>query len=326
MIQQFKSFNIFNVFLLLIITYVLRIGLFVDLPENANTGFAEVGKRLLFTDTDDSFLLPITNIMLAGIITFVQALLFNRLVNNHSITGKPSFVPALIYVTLSSVFTPFLLLSPPLICNFFVLFILYRILESYKAPNLTSTMLDLGMITAIATIFYFPFVFYILILWVALLIFRAFNWREWVAVILGYLTIVFFLAVYYYWNDRLSYFFGMWKPLTEAFPVFIKIQPMDYIVLFPVVLGLALGAIQLRENFFRSYIQVRKTFMLLFYVFIFSVLAFYVKTEYNINHFILCIIPVATLLSYYFIHATKKWFYESIYLIIAGFIIYFQTA
>src|SRR5690606_10131059 len=140
---------------------------------------------------------PQANVFLAGLIVFVQAMLFNRIINLFNILGKPTFLPALIYVLLTSVLTPFLFLSPPLLCNFFILFILYKILQSSKNHDLMGTMFDLGMVAAIGTIFYFPFVLFVLTLWIALVLFRVFNWREWVAVIIGYLLIVFLLGVYY---------------------------------------------------------------------------------------------------------------------------------
>lgn len=324
MIQQFRNLNFLNIFLLLILLYVLRIGLFLQLPEEINTGFLEFGNRILLVNTTQSLLSPFTNVVIAGIVVFIQALLFNRIINLFNIIGKPTFLPALTYVLASSVFTPFLFLSPPLISNFFLLLILYKILASIKNPAVVSTMFDLGMITAIATVFYLPFSFITLILWMALIIFRPFNWREWAAVIIGFATIVLFLAVYYFWNNKSHSFYEIWRPLTTGFPVFIRIQLLDYMVLLPIGIGLILGVFQLRENFFKSYILIRKTFQLLFFVFIIASVSFYIKPDYRINHFLLCVIPVAALLAYYFLNASKKWFYEPLFLLIAGFIIYFQ--
>lgn len=323
MIQQFRNLNFLNIFLLLILLYLLRIGLFLDLPEEINTGFLDLGNRLLM-NTNQSMFSPVTNLNIAILIVFIQALLFNRMVTVYNVIGKATFLPALTFVLASSIFTPFLFLSPPLICNFFVLYILFRILSSIKNPSAVATMFDLGMVAALGTIFYFPFSFLTIILWIALIIFRPFNWREWVSVLIGYLTIFLFLAVYYFWNNNLMNFYEIWKPLKSGFPIFIRIQLLDYIVLMPIAVGLILGFFQLRENFYKSYIQTRKTFQFLFFLFIISALSFYIKPDYRINHFLLCVVPVATLLAYYFLNASKKWFYEPLFVLITGFIIYFQ--
>jgi hypothetical protein len=324
MIKLFRDLNSYNFIILIILLYVLRIGLFINTPIDINTGFSFFGQRILIKDVNTPLVSPLTNITLAGLVVFIQALLFNRIVNIYNVLGKSTLLPALIYVVASSVFTPFLFLSPPLVCNFFILFIVYRILSSQKNQNLISTMFDLGMLTAIGTIFYFPFIVMILILFIALIIFRPFNWREWVAVLIGYIVIVFLLGVYYLWNDSLGSFYAIWRPLVSNVPVFIRINVQDYIVLLPITVTLILGFIQLRENFFRSYIQVRKTFQLLFFVVLITIMSFYLNPAYRINHFHLCVIPVSILMAYYFLHATKRWFYESLFLLITGFIIYFQ--
>jgi hypothetical protein len=325
MIGQFRSLNFINLFVLFFLVYILRIGLYVQLPESINTGFSEVGNRLLISQSNTIFT-PFTNVTFAAIVVFIQALLFNRIVNTFNIIGKSTFLPALVYIVSSSVFTPFIFLSPPLICNFFLLFMVYRILAPSKDMAFITTMFDLGMVTAIGTIFYFPFIGMILILWLALLIFRPFNWREWIAVILGFCTIIFFLGVYYFWNDKLAAFYAIWRPLTSAFPIFIRIQLQDYTVLLPITIGLLLGFYHLRENFFKSFVQVRKTFQLLFFIFIIAAFTFYLKPDYRINHFHLAVIPVSALLAYYFLQANKKWFYEPLFLCIIGFIVYFQFA
>ncbi len=324
MIQQFRNLNFINIFLLFILLFILRIGIFIHLPNEVNSGFLELFSRLLIPLNIKDDLSPSLNIILAGLIVFSQALLFNRMINNLNVLGKSSFIPALFYIICSSVFSPFLLLSPPLICNYFILFIIYKILQAYKDQVSISTLFDLGLVVAIGTIFYFPFVLFLVLLWVSLIVLKPFNWREWIGALIGYLTIVFFLGVYYFWNGQLLDFYEIWKPLSNKFPFYIKINVMDYIVLFPIVIALVLSFLQIRQNFFKSYVLIRKFLQLLFFVFITATLSFYLKSDFRINHFLLCVVPVATILSYYFINAKKKWIYESFFFIIVGFILYFQ--
>jgi len=46
--------------------------------------------------------------------------------------------------------------------------------------------------------------------------------------------------------------------------------------------------------------------------------------EFNLNHFLLCTVPLAVFFAYYFLYAKSKWFYESLYLLLLISIIYFQ--
>ena len=64
-------------------------------------------------------------------------------------------------------------------------------------------------------------------------------------------------------------------------------------LLIPVIIILALCFFKLRENFFKSYVMVRKSFQLLFWVFIIAGLSFYVKEQFNLDHFLLCAVPAS---------------------------------
>jgi hypothetical protein len=160
-------------------------------------------------------------------------------------------------------------------------------------------------------------------LWLSLLLYRPFNWREWIAGIIGFLTIFMFVAVFYYWNDSIDRFFDIWQPLTNKFPINLQINYNDYLVLIPVGLIMIMAIIQLRENFFRSFISTRKAFQMLFFMFAISIVSFYTKRGVTVVHFVLCVPSGAVLLAYYFSNAKKRWFYETLFLILVACIQYF---
>lgn len=324
MIQQFRSHNPLNILLLIIVAILLRIGLLVNLPAQVSFDFIEPFARFLINIPLDNLFSPIANLWIAMFINLIQALLFNRIINSYGLLGKPTYLPALLYVTTSTLLTPFLLLSPTLICNFLILWMIEKFLSVYKGDGVSSVMFDLGMIIAFGTLIYFPFISMLPLGWICLMIFRPFNWREWVAIFIGFVIIFFFLAVYYYWNDSLDKFFSIWLPLASKFPTSLRINLYDSIVLIPVLIILILGFFQLQKNFFRSVVQLRKSFQLLFFMFIIGMVSFYLKQNLVLYHFLLCTPPASVLMAYYFLHSGNKWIYESLYFILFGCIVYFQ--
>jgi len=324
MIRIFRSFNPLNAVWLAIVLFVLRVGYIFNAPANIEFTFVEPFARTLLPLNYEHFFSPGANIFLAAVLVFIQALLLNYLVNRDNLLSKPSFLPALMYVTVSGLFPPFLVLSSPLICNFLVIWMLFKLLSFYKGDEAVSNAYDVGMIVALGTLFYLPFIYLFLLIWISLIIFRPFNWREWVSGIIGYATIFFFLAVIYYMKDQMNQFYSIWLPLGTKFPNSIHIDYYNYLLLIPVILISGLCFITLRENFFKSYVQVRKSFQLLFWFFIIGGLAFYVRQQFNVNHFLLCAVPAAVFFAYYFLYAGKRWFYETLYLILIAGIIYFQ--
>jgi hypothetical protein len=197
-------------------------------------------------------------------------------------------------------------------------------LIEYKNNNSIAAMFDLGLVIALGTLFYFPFVGFLLLLWIALLLFKPFYWREWLSVLVGFLTLMFILGVYYYWNNRLLNFIEIWKPLSTKLPIYINIEITDYIVLFPIATCVLLSMYYLNQNFFKSYVLVRKSFQLAVFILIIAVLTFYLNADFRINHFILCAIPVALSLSYYFTNAKKRWVFETLFIVTIAVTIYFQ--
>ncbi|MBO9674966.1 MAG: beta-carotene 15,15'-monooxygenase [Sphingobacteriaceae bacterium] len=323
MINQFRKLSPINLVFLLAYTFFLRIAIFHETPDKLNFDFLEPFARLLINIDLDNAFTPSTNIFIAGILVYIEALIFNRIVNNHNLLGKPSFLPALMFITGTSLFMPFMILSPALICNFLLIWIIDKFLKLGKSANTITNVFDIGMIIAVGALIYFPFMAMLLMIFLALLLFRSFNWREWVAGLVGFITVFFFLAVFYYWNDNLSSFYQIWKPLSNKFPSVFKINYNDYLVLIPVAVIIILASLQLRENFFRSFISTRKGFQLLFFMFIVSAASFYLKPDFRTWHFLLCVPPGAVLLAYYFSNAKKRWFYETLFLLFVLSIQYF---
>lgn len=324
MIRQFRNLTPVNLFFLIIIAVILRITLLVDLPETFEFDFAKPFLRLLIPVPADSIISPFLNVSIALILTLIQASILNKIVNQHNLLGKPSFLPALMYVTASSIFMPFLVLSPALICNFLIIWMIEKFQSIYRRNEVGSVMFDLGMIVGVGTLMYFPFIAMFILLYVSLLIYRPFNWREWVIGLVGFATVYFFVAIYYYWNDSFENFYQIWLPLATPFPAKLGINFNDYIVLIPVIIILILSAYSLRRNFFKSYVQVRKSFQILFFMFVLAMISFYLKPHVRVYHFLLGVPAASVFMAYYFLHAKKRWVFESLYFLLVAFIIYFQ--
>ena len=323
MINQFRNLNPINLLILAFYTVFMRLAIFTHLPAQLNFEFLESYTKFFIQIPTSSVFSPATNVFFATVIIFAQAVLFNRIINNHALLAKPSYLPSLLYVTGASLFMQFLILSPPLICNFLLIWIMDKFLKVGKTSNAMMMMFDIGMIIALGTLIYFPFIVLLAMLFLSLLLYRSFNWREWIAGFIGFLTIFFFIGVFYYWNDNITQFYQIWRPLVNKFPSIFQINYNDYLVLIPVGVIMVLASLQLRENFFRSFISTRKAFQMLFFMFLIAILSFYTKPDFRVFHFLLSVPPGAVLLAYYFSNAKKRWFYESLFAVLVVCIQYF---
>lgn len=324
MINQFRKYTPLNILFLSVIGFMLCLGVFLHLPDDLTPVFFEPAISNFTGKLSPNNISPQANVLITLVLTIIQALLINTIVNRFNLVGRSSFLAALMYMTLASLMLPFLVLSPILICNFLTIWMLDKLLSIYRRTEIKPLMFDLGMIVALGSLVYFPFIVMLLLLWCSLMIFRPFNWREWLAVPIGFATIYFVLGVVYLWFDRMDAFYEIWLPLTYPFPTSIHIDIYDYLVLLPLVVIMVLFFLTLRQNLFKSVVHIRKSFQLLFCMFVLAAVSFYLNAEWSINHFLLAVPPIAVYMTYYFSYAMKRWFYESMFALLLLTIIYFQ--
>lgn len=319
MIRIFRIFHPLSVLPLLAVAILLNAFQWDVNLGQGGLAFQEFSRHLLLQSTNA--LLGLSQSKLIGfLILFSQALLFNKVVNDHNLLGKPSFLPGLLFVVSAS-FTDVLGgLSPVLLVNFLVIWLLNQFLLSYRRPDARSLAFDMGLLVGLGTIIYLPFLSFSLIIWLGLLIFRPFNWREWAMPLLGLATVVFFLWFYYYWNGASTNFSERWISSLHLAP--FKALPYA-VVLLAAGIGL-LALVQLRTNFFRSVVHIRKSFQLLSALFGLVVLSANLSPGIQLNHYVLATVPVSVLMAYYFMHATKSWVYETIFIVMLGLILYSQ--
>lgn len=323
-ITQHRSLSGLNIVLVSIIGTLLCLGVYLHLPDRLDPMLFEPGVENLIDFRVGDYLSPQVNVIVTLALTLVQAFQLNQVVNYYNFLGKPSFLTALMYMTLVSLFLPFLVLSPTLICNFLTIWMMGKLFKLYKLTDIKGRMFDLGVIVALGSLVYFPFIVMLLLLWISLLIFRPFYWREWLTPLLGFVTVYFLLGVTYYWLRRTDEFYAIFAPLSYAFPTDIHVDYHDAIALIPVVLGLLFFLGVLKDQYFKSIVHVRKSFKLLFYMLLLVIVSFYLNENTTINHFLLCVPPLSIYLAYYFTHAKKKWLYESVYALIVLGILYSQ--
>jgi hypothetical protein len=319
MIKQFNTLQPVKIVLLLGFTLLMRLPLFLHLPSALDFPLLEEFTSQLF-GLHSQPLSPQSNVLMATLLVFVQALIFNFIINHFGLLAKASYLPALMYITISSVFIPFMVLSATLIANFLVLLMLYKIFSFVKSVHNLSLAFDLGLIISLGALIYFPFSLFMLLLWFSLLIYRPFNWREWVAALFGFLCLFFFIAVYDYLNHSLNHFIKIWEPFKQPFSTQIPLDKNDYIAISPFLIIIILGLVNLRENFFKTYINTRKAFQIIFFLLILVLISHYIKPHVGANHFVLAFAPLALISAYYFSIAKKRWFYESLFILTIIFI------
>lgn len=324
MINQFRKYTQLNIFLLALFGALLCFGAFLHLPDVLVPAFFEPALSNLIGQPTPHTLNPEANVLLTLVFTLIQALFLNIVANSFGLFSKPSYLPALMYVALASLLLPFLVLSPIIVCNFISIWLIQKLLMLHRSTDVRGIMFDLGVIVALGSLIYFPFVAMLAMLWVSLYLFRPFSWREWLIPLIGFVAVYFVLGVVYFMFDRLQEFYAVWAPFSQPIPTAIDVGLQDLIVLLPVVVILVLFLTILKPLFSKNVVHVRKTVAMLFCMILIVILSFYLNSDLDVNHFLLCVPPIAIYAAYYFSLAEKRWFYESAFTLLVLTIIYLQ--
>jgi hypothetical protein len=257
--------------------------------------------------------------ILALILVVCEGFLLNYIINEYEVLSKQSYLPAFFYILLMSNSSGMLCLHPLIPANLFMLFALNSILSSYRKDAAFSHAFDAGFLIAMATLFYFPYIVFFPMLGAGLVIFRPFNWREWIISFFGVLIPYIFAAVVYFWREELDYLLydKMFFPIIQG-PARIPLPPVFYVLIIIGILLLLISMSKLFSSVGSGPQKTKKGIILMVWFFIFSGFSLLVAPEISVKYFSALGVPVAVFYSFYFMHAKKDWLSELLCLLFVG--------
>ncbi len=236
-----------------------------------------------------------------------QALHFNWILNKHDVLYKASWMPAFIYLLISTILPPFFWFQPLIFANTILLFALDKLFYLYKNEHPLGFEFDSAFLMSLAALFYFPLIVFIIFYFISILILRPFSWRDWVVGILGFLLPFFFAFVYYFWNNMLMSFYerifisGIKKQI-ELQSVFLHGYTFTLIL---VALVSALSIVRLRANFYKNVSRTRLNQQVILFYFVCAVLTILVSNEELLYRFCILSLPLSIFVAYYLLSGKK---------------------
>lgn len=267
MVSFFKDKSAVSVFWLIMLCFGLHVYSLINPPQltvNPGEGF------FYYLMTPFTNLQPYSLAMMYVILIFLTALQLNFVINDLKMLRRESYTPAAAFLLLSSLFPAFNQISAALLACNLLIWIIYNSCRLYNAHNAKTAIYNLGLLTGIACILYYPMLPVIVIVLLSLAIMRTFRLNEWFVLIFGLLTPIYFLVACLFLKNNLRIL-----PLPEQL---LNLSFFNSLTAFPfVIITLAVAAaitfsgilsVQ-REN--RELIQVRKSWSLLLIFLIFSI-------------------------------------------------------
>ncbi len=137
------------------------------------------------------------NFLLAGALISLNAHQLNNVFNRNNFYSKDTFLPGFIYVTGLATFES-VDFSPLILAHLFLIGAMAALLQ-IKRQEPDKNLIFVGSFATSLTIIFSPLLFLLILLpWLALMITKPFNWREWLVAVLGLSLPIFYLYIFNY--------------------------------------------------------------------------------------------------------------------------------
>lgn len=203
-----------NIQLSVVILLVICIGLWVNTLVFSSSYVPDVSydEHILYYFIFNHHLSFLATQIIACIVVLLGAFFVNVIAVQQEITSKTNFLPSFFYILFAFSATAKNSLEPILVANLFVMASLYFVINSYRSEGALADFFNAGLSMGLASFFYIDYIVIFPVLYVAILILRSFDWREWVVSFLGLMTPLFiYMCLCYLSSGNIFIFYNLMK-------------------------------------------------------------------------------------------------------------------
>lgn len=259
---------------------------------------------------------------LSLILVFLQAFFFNYSCNKNHFFSEKTALPACFYILFSSIFFDLYTLPPVLLALSFLLPAFHLIVIQIRFRQMDEHMLNVGLLLALATLFYLPSIVFLFIFVLSLILYSSGELRKYLLLLTGFLLLYLLVLLYYFWQDALDdllirYFQPYFLLPSQKF---IPVKLIGILSIVPVIASLSGISI---VSFLASYVNFQYTIFKL--MFLWSAAAFVtLLVAYRFSPFQLYFfVPVFTYFTVHFYLLFKKKIVSEVFFWLLFFLIPF---
>jgi hypothetical protein len=247
---------------------------------------------------------PVIFSLISFLLLFLQAISFNKLVNDQRMLQKPNYLTGMGYLLITSLFSDWFALSAALMANTILIWVWSRLSTLNNNTSAKTTIYNIGLVIGLAAFFYQPAIVFVLLFIAGMAITRPFRLNEWLIGLMGILTIFYFYAAWLFIG-------GGWKKyklpqLDVAIPSFHETRwALTGLIL--VLLTMLLGIFFIQSNMRRQIVQTRKSWQLIYLYLVVAAFVPFLNSN-SFNSWILVAVPASLIMAAAFFYPDKKWF------------------
>lgn len=328
LLKQFKRSGPGTVSLIIVTLLLVWASAFIKLKEQFSLYF-------------DLYPMPLYGILssiirtnpLPGIIftLFLVSLLAFLIVNLNTtlfFINKRTLLPAVIYILLSGLFPQYQLLNPAIFGALFLMMAVRRIMDAYRVQGTAYTFFDAGIFIGIGSMFYANIIWFGSLVIIGMSLLRTGNIKEIVISVIGLITpYVLTFGIYYLLEYDMKSLWSLIEYNLFEKPDSYVFTPIITVALVIVGLFTIASMLHLLMLLNTKKIKSRKTFYLLIWLFLISILIYIILPSVSVEIIWILGIPVSYFLAHYleFVRGRliPEIFFSVLFIIILGIQIYY---
>lgn len=302
----FKANNPSNNFFLLLYGIVLKSYLFVnpvvpDLQSSDGPLYSSFLIWLKVTFAD----FPAIFGIISFVLIFLQAIFFNKAVNDQRMLQKPNYLTGMAYLLLTSIFSEWFSLSAALMVNTLLIWVWSKLCTLHNNHSGKATIYNIGLAIGVACFFYYPAIIFTLLFVCGIALTRPFRLNEWLIGLIGIATPFYFFCAWLFLTGQWNTYQLPSASLTR--PVFEESRwAMAAIIL--VTLTVLLGIYFIQNNMRRQIVQTRKSWQLIYIYMIIAAFVPFLNGAGSFTGWILLAVPVSLITASALFYPEKRWF------------------
>ena len=258
----------------------------------------------------------------AFVLLYVQALIINYFINSFRMISKPTYLPAMAYLLITSLLPEWNYLSSPLMATTLVLWALVILFRLYNVQVARGAIFNIGLLLGIGSCFYFPVAAFLLSFLLGMMILKPFRINEMVLLFFGALTPYYFYGTYLFLNNQLSFHtflpkIGFNVPVVES-NVWLAVSTVLLAIPF------LMGGFYVQNHLHKMLIQVRKNWSILLFYLVMAFFVPFINIHSSLSNWILIAAPFACFHAATYFYLPRKWVANVLFLLTTGFILYQQ--
>jgi hypothetical protein len=243
---------------------------------------------------------PLVSCSASLLFALITAFLLARINTRFILIPSRTYLPCAIFLLITGVYPQLRYFHPSVPAALFILLATERMFNAYKQEGLSYAFFESALLISVASLFYAWASLYLLLVWLGLYYLRAFQGREWIMSVAGFLMPYAILVAVYYVADRNLQ--DLWTTITSNFHA----EHQTRFIIFPyyiflgyLLLVIILASLKMRNMYDGLKVLVRQFSKVFFWLFLLSVIFFLIFFTGSPGLIMIAGISAAYLLSFY---------------------------